>query len=485
MTRPLVPALLLLLAVAAGGAAAARGLADRFDHEEHAKLFPTCTSCHAGVYAGRDSLFPAPRTCASCHDGRIERRVDWRPRDSLPRTNLRFTHPAHRRAVAEGRGADSVPACTACHTERGAPRMRVRLAVADNCVSCHRLEGEHLAVADTACATCHVPLPEAARLARADVENFPAPPSHESDDFIRKHGSLAAVPGRPDAVRRSCATCHARDFCLTCHVDAPEQRVIQALAPDPRSVRRTTALAEPPSHRAPDFIRRHGSQAGQNGRTCASCHTQESCAACHVTQPRAVQALRTAGEGRAAGARVERRRPADHGADFSEVHNTAATAAPRRCEGCHARVECLDCHRPSPGSAGGEYHPVGYLTRHPSEAWSRETRCADCHNTRAFCADCHAAAGLVAQGGALRPGYHDAQRAFLVGHGQAARQSLESCVSCHAERDCLTCHSAQQGRRLSPHGPGFDADRMRRKNSQTCTVCHGSAIPSVEDGEGE
>ena len=89
-------------------------------------------------------------------------------------------------------------------------------------------------------------------------------------------------------------------------------------------------------------------------------------------------------------------------------------------------------------------------------------------------------AGLSAQG-ALNGGYHDAKQFFTLNHGQAARQNLESCVACHAERDCLTCHSAQGGRRFDPHGPGFDPETMKRKNSQACTVCHGAAIPEGGD----
>jgi hypothetical protein len=50
-------------------------------------------------------------------------------------------------------------------------------------------------------------------------------------------------------------------------------------------------------------------------------------------------------------------------------------------------------------------------------------------------------------------------------------------VSCHAERDCLTCHSALGGRRFNPHGPGFDPERLRRRNPQMCSACHGAAIP--------
>ena len=66
---------------------------------------------------------------------------------------------------------------------------------------------------------------------------------------------------------------------------------------------------------------------------------------------------------------------------------------------------------------------------------------------------------------------------FGLNHGTAARQNIETCVACHSERDCLVCHSAQAGRRFDPHGPGFDADRLRKKNPQTCAACHGSNIP--------
>jgi predicted CXXCH cytochrome family protein len=77
----------------------------------------------------------------------------------------------------------------------------------------------------------------------------------------------------------------------------------------------------------------------------------------------------------------------------------------------------------------------------------------------------------------LGSGYHDASRFFLGGHGKAARQGLETCVGCHVERDCLACHSAAGGRRFSPHGPGFDGSRLKRKNPEVCTACHGTAIP--------
>ena len=64
----------------------------------------------------------------------------------------------------------------------------------------------------------------------------------------------------------------------------------------------------------------------------------------------------------------------------------------------------------------------------------------------------------------------------LTGAGEAllepARQALESCVSCHVERECLTCHSQVRGRGFSPHGPGFDGERLKRKNPGLCVACH-------------
>ncbi|HEU4761540.1 MAG TPA: cytochrome c3 family protein, partial [Gemmatimonadales bacterium] len=86
----------ILAATAATGVAAAKMLpgADQFRHEQHARLFPSCTSCHAGVRTGTNP-WPAPTACATCHDGTVERRTDWAAPAELPRTNLRFDHQRH------------------------------------------------------------------------------------------------------------------------------------------------------------------------------------------------------------------------------------------------------------------------------------------------------------------------------------------------------------------------------------------------------
>ena len=470
--RWLVPA----VAVGLVGYQPAYGQApERFDHWQHRKLFPNCLSCHAGAEHPEASLWPAPAGCAACHDGSIQDAVDWRPPVTPPRTNLRFTHQAHIGALRRARG-DSSATCQSCHSQ-GNDRMRVRLAVVEQCLQCHGIQIAHLSAPDSSCATCHLSLAKAVRLTREDVARFPEPDSHQRPGFASaEHGRQARASAGPEGVSAACATCHAREFCSECHVNAPEVPAIRALALDARSLARRPVLKAPPTHDDPAFIRRHGAAVRKSAASCATCHTQESCLTCHISSPGRAQELPAAGPGRGKGAVVRRERPASHGSDFSEAHGPPASARPETCSGCHARPQCLDCHRPNTADATPGYHPAGFLSRHPSAAYSRETSCSDCHNTGQFCADCHVKAGLTARG-PIGAGYHDAKQAFLLGHGQAARQNLESCVACHSERDCLTCHSALGGRHFNPHGPGFDPGTLKRKNSQTCTVCHGALIP--------
>lgn len=448
-----------------------------FDHAAHSRLFPTCVTCHVGASRAGAPIYPAPAACASCHDGAIEERVTWTPPAGPRVTNLRFDHAAHRSAVAQRPGAEA--ACVTCHAEQGAPWMRVRIAAVERCVECHEIRVAHLAAPDSACAVCHVPLADATELPRERIARFPAPESHRDPRFRgAAHGAAArvgpAVAGAP--VAAGCATCHARDFCVTCHVDAPEQAIIQALRPDPRSTAIAAELAAPSSHAEPGFLSAHGRDFAARPQACSTCHTRESCLACHAAAPKGAVALFAAGPGRGPGAIIARRAPPSHGGNFADRHGADASAGPASCAACHVQPDCLSCHRPDAGAAPG-YHPAGFLARHPAAAYSRETACSECHNTGGFCASCHASAGVVANR-TLRGGYHDAKQFFLAGHGQAARQNLESCVSCHAERDCLTCHGATGGRRFNPHGPGFDANRLRKKNPEMCTACHGIAIPT-------
>lgn len=438
-----------------------------FDHGRHAKVFPTCTGCHAGVVVAGAPLYPDAGTCRACHDGTVEKRIQYEPPDSL-RTNLRFSHIAHQ-------GKAPAATCVSCHQEVGAPWMAVQLPVVSRCLDCHGIRTAHLDAPDTACATCHYALPAAVRLTRADVASFPTPSSHQAPGFAggAGHGALAV---RVSPVSPSCATCHSRNFCLGCHVDAPERPAIQALAVDARGLAIGATLEAPASHALADFLHTHGPSSRLPGAGCATCHTRESCLTCHSATPAVAVAIPAAAPDRGVGARITRHQPTWHTAAFVRHHAPDAEAASRTCASCHSRSDCLQCHRPDAASAGA-YHPAGFLTRHPAAAYARESSCNTCHNPGQFCVSCHKSAGLVATS-ALGKGYHDASRFFISGHGVAARQSLETCTSCHVERDCLTCHSALGGRRFDPHGPGFDAARMIKKNPEVCTACHGTAIPT-------
>ena len=473
-----LPPLLLALILAATPALAQQP--DRFSHTQHAKVFPTCAACHRGAVDGVSALLPTGQGCASCHDGTIQRRVAWQT-PAPEATNLRFTHAEHIRKVALKAGRDSTLACQACHTPEGSSWMTVDPAVVPQCLNCHGVQTAHLAAPDTACATCHFPLAQATALTTADVKGFPKPPSHTEPGFMGPvgHGALARAGTGPTTygVAPSCATCHARDFCLTCHVNAPETPSIQALAPDRRSLAIPVDLEAPASHIQGNFLVTHGRTARKSTAACQTCHTQESCVACHISPPKPVTTLYAAGPGRGAGAQIVRSRPAMHMADFSAIHSPVANSNQQTCQGCHTRPQCLDCHRGTPERTP-QYHPQTFLERHPAAAYARETNCSDCHNSAAFCQNCHVQAGLGSPKGPLVAGYHDVFPGFLLSHGEAARQSLETCVSCHTERDCLTCHSAVYGRGFNPHGPGFDADRLRQKNPQMCTACHSIGIPS-------
>lgn len=485
------PGFAFVIALLAAGAIFAAPLAgwqaqDRFPHEKHARVFPLCITCHAGVVNQGQSVWPDPDRCAACHDGVIKPKVTWQPRPSRPRGNLRFTHQAHGRAVTLKNAADSalINNCAACHNRAGTQRMAVRHAVVDRCLSCHGLKDAHVDVPSEACATCHVRLTDAPGLTREEIARFPRPSSHDAPDFrAGGHGKLARLAGRPgqQGIAASCATCHSRNLCLACHVNAAESPVITALALDDRTPTYAGTQPIPASHASSAFLRTHGRDAGRGAANCATCHARESCMTCHVgVPPRVVASLPAAGPGRAAGAQLTRNPPSSHTADFRERHGPLASARPQTCENCHTRSSCLECHRPE-GGPQSRYHPQNFLTRHPSSAYSREANCSDCHNPAQFCQSCHQQAGLVAVGRIGTKGYHDAFRGFSLGHGQAARQNLESCASCHAERDCTACHSAVGGGfRFNPHGPGFNAARMRSKNPSVCIACHGQAIPGVQ-----
>lgn len=457
--------MLAALALGAVGVLRSGPRAQSFPHAEHAGLFPTCAGCHAGAAAGDSTrIFSVTaEDCAACHDGSELEVVEWDPPRREP-SNLEFAHGEHAAEMAE-QGAAPLD-CAACHSEAGAQRMQVELAVVENCIGCHAPGEQHLAYA-VDCATCHLPLARATSLSGERVADLPRMPGHDAPGFLLAHGDLA------EAGIATCATCHARESCARCHLNAERLEAVTALGSDARIARLVADLPgewpEPPSHRTPQWAWSHGEAAREEPAVCANCHAQQSCAACHVAGGIAAVALLPEPAGDAPrGVEMAAVRPAGHTPDFETRHGAAAAAGLVRCSACHAEQQCVDCHA---GAEKPRFHATDFVMRHGPEAFSRDTECAACHSSEAFCRDCHSGLGLAAAGRS-NGAFHDAQPNWLLAHGLAARQDLESCITCHAEQHCLRCHSARAGFRVSPHGPGFDPGRAAGKSQQSCGICH-------------
>ena len=76
----------------APGVLLAQGTPGPFDHLKHARLFPSCTVCHAGAEDPDSSMWPDSTACATCHDGSVQPRVSWHPPEAETPSNLKFVH---------------------------------------------------------------------------------------------------------------------------------------------------------------------------------------------------------------------------------------------------------------------------------------------------------------------------------------------------------------------------------------------------------
>lgn len=492
----------------------------RFPHHAHEKLFPTCIGCHAGVVTGlRATAFPAPETCAQCHNGIDVKAVRWTG-PARAASNLRFDHVVHAKHTADA--LDKLQ-CLRCHGQGDSvaarPWMVVRRAPPAECLSCHEHRATTHLASDARCETCHVPLAQATALSDSAISGFPQPPSHTDPNWISTHAPTSA------GALAQCATCHARESCARCHVNASTLSAVTSLASDARVGRVVHGLAPrypvPPSHLSASFGQSHGALASSPTATCANCHAQASCQTCHLGTmgAKVIRKLPRPEAGGAAGVRLEGADPsmteyaprADgpappsdvrhdaylasareqdtarqsrtvaatdtqrttrvfvHPPGFARAHGPAAASGQLNCAGCHQQRFCTSCHQ---GEGERRYHPFNFVSRHASTAYARETSCTSCHNTETFCRACHQQSGIAgASTSRVRGAAHGAQPLWLLQHGQAARQGLQSCAGCHQQTDCLRCHSTVT-QRVNPHGPDFDARRMAARNKIVCQYCH-------------
>jgi hypothetical protein len=433
-----------------------------FPHERHQGLFPLCTGCHAGIPLGdRADYYPNPAVCRGCHDGVREVRISWQgPAERV--TNLKFEHQQHDQGLVSA--GDPPQECASCHIPEGAGRMAVSDSIQlGTCWGCHaHTASEHQV--DAQCSTCHVPLFET-HFDRARIQSLPEPSDHRAASFLDSdHGRLV----QQDASR--CATCHTQQRCVACHVDTERLAIASfPAAPESMELPVTTArYVAPASHAESGWLGAHGAEASRSA--CATCHTRESCTSCHVEPvPDVLGELPAKADVRAPGVQVVARAPESHGSlFFMEAHPTLAASGDASCATCHEESFCVSCHD---GPVKGGYHPPEFLSRHTAEAFGRDAECSNCHNTEVFCRECHVQMGLVGNG-RLGPGYHDASPVWLIRHGQAARQNLESCASCHRQIDCTQCHGLLGAFKVSPHSASFDAARAWARSPRTCFACH-------------
>lgn len=493
-----VAACLALLALCGRPLAAQDAIApSAFPHARHARLFPQCAGCHAGITTGeRARVYPDTARCVSCHNGRERPRVPWRGPTRAPST-LRFEHTTHAAAT----GSDGA-ACATCHASTtaspdragGDEWMRVDRAKPAACLGCHTHRARSHLAAEAACESCHVPLAQSTMLGAARLAAFPKPPSHDTSGFANAHAASAA------AAPRQCAICHARETCATCHVNASVVAARFGLVRDARVASlvrgRAARYTTPASHRVRDFADLHGAAANAPSATCATCHTRSSCQQCHTGTlgAAALARLQEAEPGGARGVVLQRssasraslvsaptvhavlpdtvptrttRTVQMHAPGFARTHGVQAATQRPSCEGCHTKRDCVQCHA---ATSTKRFHPANMVSRHAPEAFARESECQQCHSRELFCRSCHVQVGLAAQGKS-GSGYHNGTSLWIIQHGQAARQALPTCTTCHQQRDCMQCHS-RAGRNINPHGPGFDAERAWKANRLICLRCH-------------
>ena len=445
--------------------------AEPFPHRKHARVFPVCEGCHAGIVSGVDSaVFPAADDCRRCHDGQREKTVSWERRSTPRISNLTFSHLRHRQDAAR----DTVT-CLTCHAASTPPeRMVVAGPDPSLCIGCHAHRNDIHLSPTAKCRTCHAVLTEARQLSSERIGRFPEPAWHDAPQFVFDHGR---VEGQQSA---SCGVCHARESCERCHANAERVPLIASLARDRRvaslAMAKRAEYPTPASHTA-DWPASHGADALKSTSSCANCHTRSSCETCHAegngTSRDAILSLPGPGVREGLGVPVASLRRAVHAADIRQRHGVLAASSGMNCIQCHSEATCAACHA---GNESKRFHASNFVERHAVDVFASSADCQSCHNTERFCRDCHARSGIAADA-RMKAAFHTGKANWVLSHGQAARTGMESCASCHRQSDCVRCHSASGGWGVNPHRSGYAASALAERNSAACRWCHIGRLP--------
>lgn len=316
----------------------------------------------------------------------------------------------------------------------------------------------------------------------------------------------------------SCGPCHdderdrahpTTERCGTCHLGYEAEMPVDGGPPLPAAIVPSSTMP------APHLRFSHAAHVSR-GQTCESCHAgigtarqgtrlnlptmrdcfrchapsglavpgfespvaPLTCAGCHLTEPSGL--LRTHfEEGDLSPPRWLAGMAHDH--EWLVRHRWVAADEGPLCAQCHRESECVACHDGRVRTL--RVHPGDFLTTHPVMARRDETRCTSCHTITQFCAECHARLGiapLAAPEARAAIRYHPPAAVWSRGanmHAVEARRSMQSCVSCHAEQDCVVCHGSTTigGGGASPHPPGFagQCGSALETNAHACITCHG------------
>ena len=231
---------------------------------------------------------------------------------------------------------------------------------------------------------------------------------------------------------------------------------------------------------------------------CLTCHAlsgaaqggaKGTCTTCHLSEPDGRMVTTFAGSQLVPPRWLH---GSEHDADWIERHKTVAADDSGFCASCHSAKDCTDCHdgnvRPR------KVHPNDWLSMHPQAARTDNPRCSSCHSEASFCGDCHRRTGVArdAPSGNRPSGrrFHLPPAEWTTAprgpnhHAWEAMRNLNACVSCHSERDCVTCHATKGiagGQGVDPHPAGFldRCGQALRRNPRPCYVCHTSSDPQL------
>ena len=171
--------------------------------------------------------------------------------------------------------------------------------------------------------------------------------------------------------------------------------------------------------------------------------------------------------------------------DCTQCHvEEAASIAPEPsiCQACHDAEFIDEVQFP-----GLKTHDVLWSLNHGPSAKTGTENCTSCH-AQNDCMECHTAGHADEQGdfGNAMANIHDAD--FKFTHAISARNNEQRCTSCHETRFCSECHEqfAPEDLEVLSHRKGWSTIAVAgtphdQFGPETCKTCHSDAVLSAHD----